>query len=175
MNETGLFNALRSMTSDRKLSQLQVDSVHAILESCDKHSVTDKRQIAYILATAFHESRLKPVEEIGHGAGHPYGKFINGHVYYGRGLIQITWISNYKRFSEILNIDLVNHPELALQVDYAAEIIVIGMKNGIFTGVGLKKYFNENVTDPIHARKIVNGMDCANLIAGYYTHIISSI
>lgn len=163
------------MTSDRKLSQVQVDSVHAILESCNKHSVTDKRQIAYILATAFHESRLKPIEEIGHGAGHPYGKFINGHVYYGRGYTQITWLDNYKTFSKILGIDLVNRPELALVPEYAAEIMVIGMNGGMFTGVGLKKYFNENVTDPINARKIINGLDCATLIAGYYSHIINSL
>lgn len=175
MNLASLFNGLRSMTIDKRLSQIQVDSVTAILEACEANLITDNRKIAYILATAFHEARLKPVEEIGHGVGKEYGKFINGHVYYGRGLVQLTWKSNYETFGHLLKIDLVNNPSLALNIDYAADIIVIGMNKGIFTGIGLSKYFNENVTDPIQARKIVNGLDCANLIAGYYTHILTSM
>lgn len=175
MNETNLFNALRSITSDKKLSQLQVDSVHAISEACKKYNVTEQRQIAYVLATAFHESRLKPIEEIGHGAGHPYGKFINGHVYYGRGYVQLTWRDNYATFGKLLNIDLVNRPELALNIDYAADILVLGMRDGLFTGVGLSKYLTATKNDPLNARRIVNGTDCAILIRGYYQHILSSI
>lgn len=175
MNETSLFNALRSITSSRKLSQLQVDSVQAILKACEANGITDSRKISYILATAFHESRLKPVEEIGHGVGKEYGKFINGHVYYGRGFVQLTWKSNYETFGHLLNIDLVNNPSLALNIDYAADILVIGMNKGLFTGVGLGKYFNGKKADPINARRIVNGTDCASLIAGYYTHILQGL
>jgi predicted chitinase len=175
MNETNLFNALRGITSDKRLSQVQVDSVNAILEACVKYHVTEQRQIAYILATAFHESRLKPIEEIGHGAGHPYGKFINGHVYYGRGFVQLTWKDNYATFSKRLNIDLVNRPELALNIEYAADILVLGMRDAMFTGVGLSKYLSETKNDPLNARRIVNGIDCAALIRGYYQHILSSL
>lgn len=173
MDETKLFNAIRSITSDKKLSQTQVDSIHAILGSCAKHGVTDDNQTAYILATAYHESRFKPIEEIGKGNGRPYSKLINGHGYWGRGYIQLTWKDNYKTFGDLLHIDLVNRPELALNVDYAAEIIVVGMQKGMFTGVGLSKYFNDKVNDAINARRIVNGLDCANLIAGYYSHILT--
>lgn len=175
MNETTLFNALRSITSDRKLSQVQVDSVHAILDACAKYHITDKKQIAYILATAFHESRLKPIEEIGHGVGREYGKFVNGHVYYGRGYIQLTWVGNYTTFAKLLHIDLINRPELALQIDYAADILVLGMRDGLFTGVGLSKYINVAKNDPLNARRVVNGTDCNVLIRGYYQHILSAI
>lgn len=175
MNEIALFNALRSITSNKKLSQVQVDSVQAILEACTVNEITDHRKIAYILATAFHESRLKPVEEIGHGVGKEYGKFINGHVYYGRGFVQLTWKSNYETFGHLLKIDLVGNPALALNIDYAADILVIGMNKGMFTGVGLNKYFNDKTAASINARRIVNGVDCASLIAGYYTHILQGL
>jgi hypothetical protein len=42
------------------------------------------------------------------------------------------------------------------------------MRNGSYTGVGLRRYFNDTVTDPINARKIINGTDKAGLIANYY-------
>lgn len=175
MNETNLFNAIRSITVDKKLSQIQVDSINAILEACTKYSITDIRHIAYILATAYHESRFKPIEEIGHGMGRAYGAPIRGKVYFGRGFVQLTWLDNYKSFGQKLGIDLVNSPELALNVKYAADIIVLGMKQGSFTGAALNKYFNEHSTDAINARRIVNGIDCANLIAGYYSHIIEGL
>lgn len=187
MNVTGLFNALRTLTPH--LSQEQVDSVNAILASCTKHGITDVHPIAYIIATAYHEARLRTVEEIGKGAGHDYGKHLDvgkgpgkripyttpDKLYYGRGLVQTTWLSNYKLFSRLLGVDLVNHPELALQTDIAAEIIVIGMKGGLFTGKSLGNYFTGVTNDPVNARKIINGLDCSQLIAGYYGHILEGI
>lgn len=175
MNLPSLFNSLRSLAGS--LSQEQVDSVNAILSACTIHGVTDDRQIAYTLATCYHESRLKPISEIGKGVGHSYGiaDTVTGQTYYGRGFVQLTWKSNYAEFGRLLNIDLVNHPELVLNIPTAAEIIVIGMKGGLFTGVGLGKYFNDAVTDAVNARRIINGTDCAQLIAGYYAHIFEGI
>lgn len=189
MNTQRLFDNIRAITSDKTLSQQQVDSVNAILASCTKHAVIDTHQIGYIIATAYHESRLKPVEENGKGVGHDYGKHLdigNGvgkrvpyiepdQLYYGRGLVQITWKSNYAAFARILGVDLVNHPEWALHTDIAAEIAVIGMKNGMFTGKKLSDYFNGTKNDSIGARRIINGQDCAALISGYYSHIIDGI
>lgn len=175
MNTTQLFETLRQMYGP--LQQQQVDSVNAILSNCTKHAVNDNHQIAYILATAYHEARLKPIAEIGKGAGHSYGNPdpITGQVYYGRGLVQLTWKGNYETFGKILGVDLVKSPGLALNTTYAAEIIVVGMKGGMFTGVGLNKYFTGSTNDPVNARKIINGLDSAQLIAGYYEKILASI
>ena len=120
MNTPAIFTALRKFNG--QLSQVQVDSVNAILEACTKHNVTDVHQISYILATAQHEAGLKPVSENGRGAGHPYGKPdpITHQTYYGRGFVQLTWKGNNQQFSKLLGVDLVNRPELALQPDYAA-------------------------------------------------------
>ena len=40
------------------------------------------------------------------------------------------------------------------------------MTQGLFTGVGFGRFFNPTTDDWINARKIVNGLDKANLIAG---------
>jgi hypothetical protein len=39
--------------------------------------------------------------------------------------------------------------------------------NGSFTGKKLADYFNPNLEDWVNARRIINGKDKANLIAGY--------
>lgn len=187
MNTTSLFTTLRTLSGE--LSQPQVDSVNAILVSCRKHIITDIRQISYIIATAYHEARLKPVEEVGKGKGLPYGGKLDigggpgkrvpytipDHIYYGRGLVQLTWLSNYKAFGHLLNIDLTNNPDLAMQTPIAAEIIVTGMQKGMFTGIGLDHFFNSAQTDPVDARTIINGHDCAVLIAGYYLQIYKGL
>lgn len=187
MDETKLFACLRALAGT--LSQIQVDSTHAILNACTRYGIADKRQIAYVLATAFHESRLKPVIEIGLGLNKDYGKKLKmgggpgkripyttpDKLFYGRGFVQLTWFENYQHFANILGIDLLNRPEMALQPDYAAEIIAIGMQKGMFTGVGLDRYFNTDRTDPVNCRRVVNGLDKADLIASYYEKIIKAI
>ncbi len=132
----------------------------------------DIRWCGYALATTFHEcaGKWQPIEEFDKGKGRSYGvpDKVSGQVYYGRGYVQLTWRDNYAMFSRICGADLINKPQLALQPDIAYRILSYGMRNGTFTGVGLKKYFNDTVTDPINARRIINGTDCAELIAGYY-------
>lgn len=168
MNLTELFNSIRSIIG--ALSQPQVDTVNAILDSCSKHSVTDERQIAYIIATGIHECGLKPIpENPGSRNGRPYNNPdpVTHQTYYGRGIVQLTWKGNYKTFGDLLGIDLINSPDEALEIPVASEIAVIGMKGGMFTGVGLSRYFNDDRTDWVNARKIINGLDQAQKIAGY--------
>jgi putative chitinase len=49
------------------------------------------------------------------------------------------------------------------------------MRDGLFTGVNLERYFNDTRTDAINARKIINGTDKADLIASYYKVIFNQI
>ena len=44
--------------------------------------------------------------------------------YWGRGLIQLTLESNYRKYSELLEIDLLGFPELALNLGVSVKIFV---------------------------------------------------
>jgi len=148
--------------------------------------MTDNRWIAYALATVQHECAgvWQPIEEYGKGKGKKYGipDKRTGQTYYGRGYVQCTWYDNYKMLTDAWNkqhpnaqIDFTLHPELLCIPEYAYWAMSYGMRNGSYTGVGLSKYFNDEKTDPLNARKIINGLDKAGLIAGYYDKFITII
>ena len=153
------------------LTQPQVDGINAILDGWDCAPFGDLRWLAYILATTKHETAntMQPIREYGKGAGQPYGvpDPVTGQTYYGRGFVQLTWKDNYRRLGDKIGRDLVGNPDLALQMDVATDILLFGMALGLFTGVGLPKYFNDTTQDWINARRIVNGLDEAPKIAAY--------
>ena len=126
-------------------------------------------QFGYVLGTVFHETmkKMMPVNEDGKGIGKEYGKLINGKAYYGRGGVQLTWIKNYKSVGISINQDLVNNPELALVPSISVEIAMKGMVLGWFTTKKLSDFITEDKIDFVNARRIINGMDRAVLIAGY--------
>jgi len=165
---TKLFDYFRKNNSKNKgkLTQEQVDSINAILEVFYIYD-TDVHKLAYILATTKWESAhtILPIEEY-KWYNRWYAK-INpktGKRYYGRGFVQLTHYNNYLRFSNLLKLDLVYHPEKVLETKTAAIILVRGMLEGLFTGVSLKKYINNNPTNYFSARKTVNGLDKAENI-----------
>ena len=53
--------------------------------------------------------------------------------------------------------------------------MVIGMKEGIFTGVKLSTYFNAAKKDPLNARRIINGIDQQQRIAGMYEKFLAGL
>jgi putative chitinase len=147
----------------------------------DPH-VTDIRWLAYMLATVKHEcaDRWLPIEEFSKGKGLKYGVPVtvtdpqgrqSTHVYYGRGYVQLTWDWNYKAMGQALGVPLLYQPELALDAEVAYRIMSLGMRNGSFTGKGLSKYINDAGCDYVNARRIINGTDRAQTIAGYATKL----
>ncbi|MBD1806295.1 S8 family serine peptidase [Microcoleus sp. FACHB-SPT15] len=148
------------------------ESIPVILAACEAAGVTEPAQIAYILATAQHESHLGQwMEELASGEAYE-GRTDLGNTqpgdgvrYKGRGYVQITGRSNYTNWSRRLGIDLVNQPELASDPEIAAQILVEGMRDGTFTGVGLSDYISGSNIDFYNARRIVNGTDRASEIA----------
>ena len=166
-----------------KPNERQFNGFCFIIEEFTQRGLTDLRWLAYILATAFHETAhtMQPVEEIGKGRGRKYGQPDpeTGKTYYGRGYCQLTYKANYAKATKLYGVDFVNNPELALSPPHAAAILFDGMIDGWYTGVGLAKFFNEENCDWINARRIVNGMDRANDIAalaqGFFTALSESI
>ena len=172
-----LFANLRSLHRGR-LSPGQVESYEAILDAAAADSIEDPRHLAYILATTRGEvgSAMQPVHEVGRGKGRAYGKPApNGQTYYGRGFVQLTWQRNYRAMGDLLGIDLVSSPDLALDAKFAAQILVKGMKRGIFTGKALSTYISGDRCDFLNARRIINGMDRASEFAKYAANYLKAI
>lgn len=168
INRESFFERTRAFFGG-SLSQSQVDGLTTILDHWESSTYGDTRWLAYMLATTKWETAntMQAIAEYGHGAGQPYGKPDpdTGQCYYGRGLVQLTWRTNYEKFGARLGIDLVNQPDLALDIRNAVNIMFDGMVNGLFTGVGLPRYFHDTAEDWINARRIINGTDHANEIS----------
>ena len=160
------------------MEQSQVDGINFLLDAFEAvYPNGDPRWLAYMLATAYHETAamMEPISEYGLGRGRPYGVEINGQVYYGRGYVQLTWRTNYEAMSLVTGVNLVKEPGLALRPDVAAKIMFYGMEHGTFTGQRLADYFTPHATDFLDARRIINGMDHAALIASYAHNFLESI
>jgi len=164
------YQTIKSTGLFKTLTQRQVASIEAILSECEKQSVNDIRQMAYIFATAYWEAhnprkpelRMTPMKEFG---GETYLKGKKYYPYFGRGFSQLTWDYNYKKESKRLNIDLVSNPDLILDIPIAANSHVYCMKNGSYTGKKLSDYINDQKCDFANARRIVNGIDKKDEIA----------
>ncbi|WP_295648840.1 hypothetical protein [uncultured Haemophilus sp.] len=72
-----------------------------------------------------------------------------------------------KKSGEYLKKDLVNNPELALDQKNATKIMIYGMETGMFTTKKISSYISEDSADYLNARRVINGMDKADSIAGY--------
>jgi len=192
MNRAAFYVSVRARTSavfGTSISQSQVQGVEAILDEAEKRG-TPLRQLAYILATAYHESAhtMQAVRETlattdagaiaalekAWKAGKltwvktPYWrKDADGKSWFGRGLVQITHKANYQKLGMLIGVDLVKDPSKALELSTAVQILFTGMELGSFTGKALADYISDGRADYVGARRIVNGTDKAALIAGY--------
>ncbi|HUS84366.1 MAG TPA: glycoside hydrolase family 19 protein [Anaerolineales bacterium] len=171
MDRKVFYDKVRGAIFRGGISQKQLDGMQAVLDEWEARYLQDRRWLAYMLATDYHETahRMEAIREYGKGRGRKYGvrDAKTGHVYYGRGLVQLTWARNYKTMGQLLELDLYGNPDLALQLPVAVQIMFEGMLRGSFTGKKLADYFTESKTDWINARRIINGTDKATLIAGY--------
>ena len=175
------------------------EGMRRIVAESNQNYPMPKAQLAYVLATAWHESAgwMQPVREGAWRYGPNYtdanaiaavnSLYAKGmiHVnyalpdkvthksYYGRGLVQITWHDNYKAFGDLLNLDLVNNPDLALEWPVTLKILFIGMRDGLFRqGHSLAQIKSPDdwfdARDIINSDKRKNGMKIATTAAAFY-------
>jgi putative chitinase len=181
------FDAVRETLFAGALTQQQVDGQNILL-SLWEHEGTgspmdDVRWLGYCLASVYWETGTKmwPVRETGQGVGKDYGIVDpeTGNVFYGRGLVQLTWKDNYRKASAALGLiedrDLLWYPDLALDSLVSARILFRGMAEGWFTGKRLNDYFSDLQHDPVNARKIVNGLDHAEDIAACFDAFMAAL
>lgn len=185
MNLAKFFAEVRSSLFGGSLSQSQVNGMEAVLDEAGKAFI-DPRWLAYMLATAFHETgqTMQPIHERG-GTDYFFRMYDpkgqrpkvaadlgntqsgDGVLFAGRGLVQLTGRRNYTTFSKLVGVDLVANPDAAMQDDIAVKIMFEGMARGLFTGKKLADYFTPKSSDWENARRIINGTDRARDIAGY--------
>jgi peptidoglycan hydrolase-like protein with peptidoglycan-binding domain len=140
-------------------------SVDLIVQSCLDHGISDTRQIAYVLATAQHESGNFRSPEEGWGRKQAVTlAYHGGEAYYGRGYAHLTHHENYRDMGDRLGIGdaLVATPQRAAEPEIATRVLVIGMHEGRFTpGHTLDRYINDRQADYEGARAIINSRDAA--------------
>lgn len=136
-------------------------SARLIVQTALKNGVVNPAQIAYMLATAQHESEnfTAPDEHYGRDQARKLN-YRGGEEYFGRGYAHLTHVDNYEKFDRLLALDgkLVASPRLAKDPEIAAKVLVIGVRDGIFTGKRLDRYINESSHDFYNARRTVNGV-----------------
>ena len=187
INRKFFFDHARTYLFGGTLKQSQVNGVTAILDEWDKRwAKKDDRWLAYILATTHHETdrTMMPIEEYGKGHGRAYGRNLKmdgthytdtPNIFYGRGFVQLTWYENYEKAGKKLRKNFIKNPEQVMRLNPASKIMFKGMDEGWFTGKKLSDYFNPETEDWINARRIINGLDKASLIAGYARQYYAAI
>lgn len=190
------FDEVRKSLFAGRLKQREVQGLNAILDRWAALSEATRiaagggDALAYVLATAFHETAatMQPVRETlalsdveavarlekAFAAGRlptvktPYWRpDAEGRTWLGRGLVQLTHRRNYEAMSALTGVDLFSEPGRAMEMAVAVKILVDGMRAGSFTGCRLADYFAGGRADWVGARKIINGTDRAELVAGY--------
>jgi hypothetical protein len=192
------FDAVRVSLFGGVLKRRQVAGLTAILDRGESDAALDDRWLAYMLATAHHETgrTMQPVREtfaasdaraivlldsaFEHGrlpsVSAPYWRRdAEGKSWLGRGLVQLTHRVNYEKMALATGIDLVSRPDRAMEMAVAVDILFTGMQAGAFTGRRLGQYFSEDKEDWTGARRIINGRDRAALVAGYGRRYLAAI
>ena len=129
------FDSVRADPCGGRLSQEQVDGMQSLLKEWEKRRPNgDLRHLAYMLATAYHETGgcMQPIREKGSGDrnGDGFDDYLkkydtgrlaavlgntpaadgDGITFAGRGLVQITGFRNYAKASAELGIDFIADP-----------------------------------------------------------------
>lgn len=191
INRKTFFATIRTALFGGRLSTAQVAGMTAVLDAWEtSRAGGERRWLAYMLATAFHETAatMQPVREtlaatdaaaaarlesawargrLG-SVKTPYWRpDANGKHWLGRGLVQLTHKANYERMAAETGIDLVAEPGRAMEMEVAVAILFAGMEKGLFTGRRLADYLAAGRSDWTNARRIINGLDRAADVAGY--------
>jgi len=201
LSRQAFFAAVRKNPFPMALTQGQVLGLSAIFDACPPD--LGSQELAYCLATAFHETArtMLPIKELGGDAylrrmydpqgerpatAKTLGNTVpgDGAKFAGRGYVQLTGRTNYRRATgELQNAGYLDHtmdltvtPDMAMTADIAAPIMFLGMAEGWFTGRKLADYFGPGkLPDPVNARRIINGVDKAQTIAAYYDAFVKAL
>jgi putative chitinase len=195
INRNFFMEQLRSQLFGGKLAKSQFDGLDSLLSAWEQsYDKKDDRWLAYALGTAYHEVAftMQPIHERG-GPKYFFSMYDkdgdrpkvaaalgntekgDGVRFHGRGYVQFTGRANYGKAKKLVDADLVNNPNLALDPAIASKILFTGMDTGLFTGKKLSDYLNKTTEDWINARRIINRLDKAPQIAAYAKRFYGAI
>ena len=179
------FNIFKESFNKQSIDQKFVDSINGLFQVFNEYNKEDGTSflnIAYMLATSWHETAytMQPIKE--YGSYKYLSKYDTGNLarilgntpeadgdgvfYAGRGHVMITGKDNYKKFTALLGIDLVKFPDLALDPVISAKILTVGSLRGLFTTKKLADYLKSgSLLEFTRARAVINGSDEALEIA----------
>jgi putative chitinase len=169
-------------------------AVPLLLTTARSGGISHLRRLSYVLATAQHGARFgAQLEEHGTDDGEarffepyepntPLGAALgntergDGERFRGRGFVHIRGRASYAVWSRRLGLPdqlvegtpvpfFVAHPAALAQPNVAAQTLVRGMRDGLFTGTTLGHFINDKQTDYYSARRVVNGTGQAGEIA----------
>lgn len=195
INDAFFFDNVRRTLFDGGLNAKQKSGLSTILSEWKaEYAKSDDRWLAYALATAHHETgrTMQPIKEWGResyffdmydkdGLRPDVAKQLgntqpgDGARFPGRGYVQLTGRTNYAYWGARLKKDLTGNPDLVKVPAIAVFILFHGMEEGRFTGKKLSDYLSGGKTDWKNARRIINGVDKADLIASYAVRYYASI
>jgi hypothetical protein len=157
-------------------------SVSAIIREAEAQDLT-RAQIAYVLATAEHESAsFGTLEEFASGTMFEGREDLgntqpgDGPRFKGRGYVQLTGRLNYTAYANRSGIQVVQLPVILMNWPaLSVWVLVDGMRRGAYTGHRLDKFVNKTKQDFINARRVVNGLDRAEKIAKLATQWLAQL
>lgn len=187
MDHKTFYDIVRPSLFGGRLSEPQVAGMDALLSGFDTYGIEDAHYAANILAQVHHETGeyMSPIKETvfpSHKDKNPSDATVIARLnnaystgklpwvrtpywrdgWFGRGMVQLTHESNYRKLGDILDVDLVGNRDLALDLDVSAAIAIVGMSLGLFTGKKLSDYsFPAALDKPPedNPRRIINGED----------------
>ena len=161
-----------------KIRQSQADGITVTLNFIDRWPWASIEETAYYLATKKHEcadtwwpieergpvsyfNKYEPSTDIGRKLGNTMTG--DGYLFRGRGDVMLTGRGNYAWAAKVTGFPLIAYPDGMRWPELAYRVTQIGMQTGAFTGRKLSDFPG----DYVQMRRVVNGLDRAQLIAGY--------
>jgi len=137
-----------------------------IVSACQRYGLL-RNQAAYVLATAYWETArtMEPVEEAFWLSDGWRKSNLRYYPWHGRGFVQLTWERNYVKAGKELGMDLTTDPKKVMEPAVSAEILVVGSRDGWFTGKRIDDYITLQRSNYRGARRVINGTDKAAAIA----------
>lgn len=200
LNKVRFYAAIKPSIFAGRLTEGQVQGMEVIIDKwlSDPVRWTDPRWLAYMLATAHHETAftMQPVRETlaptddraiailekSWAKGRMpwvkrayWRKDDQGRSWLGRGLVQLTFEENYARLSPWAGTDLVRKPDMAMDPDAAVNIMFEGMSRGLFRNKKLSDYFDGTKNLAVSARQVINPDDKGDEIAAVHLKFLKAL